>query len=304
MSDPVCVHAVLVTFRRHDELSAYLDALAQQTVRLGRLVVVDNDPDPKGKAIVEAAEPGAAEVVYLAMPDNAGPAGAIAAGMAKVLETADDADWVVVLDDDDPPHRADTFEALRTGISAALASDRSVAAVALWGATVNRLTGRLHFTSDGTASLDYVPGNSLPHYRVGALRLTGLGTSSLFFGFDDLELGLMLRAGGFSLRSLGRAADHGFERESHAGSASVLVGPTHWRRYYSLRNIIWLYRRHSMIAAAVMVTIVAGIAKPSANLIIRPRLAWENLTLNVRAIRDGWTGRLGRTINPVTGELS
>jgi hypothetical protein len=76
-----------------------------------------------------------------------------------------------------------------------------------------------------------------------------------------------------------------------------LPEPT-WRRYYSLRNTIHILRTFGGTAAAVRVTALQGLAKPLANMATSPRRAWPHLKLNLRACRDGWTGRLGRTLDP------
>lgn len=294
-------HGVLVTYRRHDALRTYLAALADQTTRLSHLVVVDNEPSDVVADIVASSGDAADRVSYVAMVDNAGPAGGIAAGLVRVLDTAHDDDWVAVLDDDDPPRRRETLEALRSGVREVTAVDPTCGAVGLWGATLNRSTGRLNFTTtEGPSRVDYVSGNSLPHYRVGALRVCGLGTPALFFGFDDLELCLGLRDGGFGVRSLGAASAHGFAEEATSRGISFVVGDTHWRRYYSLRNLIWIYRQHRLFAPALFVSVVAGIAKPLANLPLRPKTAVANLALNLAAVRDGWFDRLGRNVEPVT----
>jgi hypothetical protein len=46
------------------------------------------------------------------------------------------------------------------------------------------------------------------------------------------------------------------------------------------------------------VTVVVAFAKPLANLVRTPRLAVAHLGLGLRASRDGWTGRLGRRVEP------
>lgn len=292
------VHAVLVTYRRHEFLVNYLEELAAQTASFGRLVVVDNEASPTVEEIVAGAASVAQEVLYVGM-DNVGPAGAIATGMDLVLEVAEDEDWIVVLDDDDPPRRRDTLDAVRRAARETLRDDPSVGAVGLWGARLNRRTGRLRVaTAEMPERVDYVSGGSYPHYRVAALRIVGTGRPELFFGFDDLELGLRLAGGGFSVYSSGLASVHGFGHHVERSRASVLVGAATWRRYYSLRNLVHILRTHQMFGAALFMSFVAGLAKPLLNSVVQPRTAVQNLRLNVAAVRDGWLGRLGRTRDP------
>lgn len=292
-SDDVVVHGVMVTFRRPADLARSLAALGEQQHALASLVVVDNAPDPAVAAIA-AAGTAAPRVDYVAAPDNLGPAGGIARGMEHVLGYAADTDWVVVLDDDDPlPDTAILADHARD----AAASTATTAGVGAGGARFDWSRGRLVPVEPpvGTwGTVDYLKSNWAPLYRVAALRAVGTFEPRLFFGFDDLEFGLRLRAAGWDLRvdPHGRAV-----REPGAGP-SLRIGPFDWRRYYSLRNLVWLLRTHRHPGVAARVALTVGIAKPLANLPIEPRLAWSHLQLGARASIDGWRGTLGRTVTP------
>jgi hypothetical protein len=96
----------------------------------------------------------------------------------------------------------------------------------------------------------------------------------------------------------GRFADR--QRHRAAGRPSPFLGAASWRRYYSLRNIVVIARR-SGLGVAARVALVRGVAKPAASLLIDPRLAVDHLRLNAQAVRDGFAGRLGRTVEPDTG---
>ena len=101
MSEP-SLFGVLVTFRRPVALGETLRRLTEQDRRLDHLVVVDNDPSAESRSAVAGAGAIAGSVEHLEMPENVGFTGGVAAGMRWVLERADDRDWIVVLDDDDP----------------------------------------------------------------------------------------------------------------------------------------------------------------------------------------------------------
>ncbi|MEQ8717537.1 MAG: glycosyltransferase [Acidimicrobiales bacterium] len=293
------LHGILVTYRRHDDLARYLDVLRGQTVRLERLVVVDNEASPVVADLVRAAADVAERVDHLLMPENTGPAGAIAAGMGELLTTAGDDEWMFLLDDDDPPVRDDTLAAIAAVAADLTARGDDCGAVGAWGARLDRWTGRLRFVPDtDPVEVDYVSGNSLPLYRVGALRRVGVGPAELFFGFDDLELGLRLRAGGFTVWSAGLAAVHGLGGSARPGRVSGRVTPPTWRRYYSLRNLVWIYRRYGLVVPALFVSVTAGLLKPLVNLPFSPRVAGRSLRQNMSALRDGWSGRLGRSVDP------
>jgi glycosyltransferase involved in cell wall biosynthesis len=293
---------VLVTYRRPDDLATSLAVLAAQTRPLDRLVVVDNAASPATRAQVDAADPRA---TYLDSGENLGPAGGIALGMDELLASARDDDWVVVLDDDDAPRRPDALAVLGAFADETRARDPRTGAVGLTGARFDRRRGRTVRVPDdelhGAVRVDYVAGNQVPLYSVRALRAVGVAQRDLFFGFDDLELGLRLQDAGFALFASGatwrRAREDAGRLGAVPGPARTLAEPG-WRRYYSQRNLVAILRAHGAPAGAARVTAVVAIAKPLANLVRSPGLALRHLGLGIRASFDGWTGRLGRRVEP------
>src|SRR5207244_290313 len=76
------------------------------------------------------------------------------------------------------------------------------------------------------------------------------------------------------------------------------VEPWSWRRYYSLRNLIIILIRSGDRRSAVRIALVVGLLKPLANLPSSPRVAATHIRGNLKAIRDGFGGRLGRRLEP------
>ena len=293
-------HAVLVTFRRHDVLTDHLRRLAAQTQPLTTLTVMDNDADPEIEALVASAtgQAAATRVDYVAMADNAGPAGGFRAGVERVLADAADDDVIVLLDDNDPPWRDDTFEALMDRLAGLVADDDTTGGIAVFGASLTG-NGRLRVaTGVEPEPVDYLSGAGCPHYRVAALRAAPGPAADLFFGFEELDLGLALRRAGYRLWSSGLARDHGCADYVEPSRAAIGVSDPSWRRYYSVRNLVTVLRKDGRTADAVFVSAAAGIGKPLLNLPLRPRTAWANLRLTAPAVADAWRGRLGRRVEP------
>ena len=294
-------HGVLVTFRRPALLADHLARLARQTHPLSSLTVVDNDADPAIRDLVESsAASGAAESVrYLALGGNPGPAGGFTAGIAAVLPDAGADDLIVLLDDNDPPRTDTVFEdSLATYRSLCLDHD-DVGGVGSWGAVLGR-RGRLRMaTAEEPAAVHYLAGGGCPHYSVAALAAVGGPDPDLFFGFEELDLGLAIHRAGYRLWSSGLARAHGWAEMMEPTRAAATVSAPTWRRYYGIRNLVVVLRKDGRTADALFVSAVAGIAKPLFNLVIRPRLAIENLRMNVRAVLDGWRDRLGKRVDPV-----
>jgi glycosyltransferase involved in cell wall biosynthesis len=296
---------VLITFRRPRELAAGLQRLAEQRRPLDLLVVVDNSPTPEAVLLVDRYRAHGLRAEYVAAPENLGPAGAVALAMRGLLQAAVDDDWIVLLDDDNPPAGPEQFAELLGFARRMRREDPRLAAVGLVGARFDWRRGRLLRVPDdelhGPVPVDYIGSGQFPLYRVPAVRTVGPFKAELFFGFEELEYGLRLRRAGWSLYADG---ERWRRRRLAAGRLGVEGGPSRrlaeptWRRYYGLRNLIHILLAARRRAAAIRVTLLAGLGKPLLNTPRHPGRSIRHLQLNWRACRDGWAGRLGRTVEP------
>ena len=295
------LYGVLVTYRRPVQLAAALSAIGRQSRPLHELFVVDNDGS--AAEVVARVAPGA---TYVRAPDNLGPAGGIALGMQRVLETARPTDWMFTFDDDDWAWSPDLFADLLAFAQRMTSEDPSTAAVGRSGTRFDRKRGRTTRITDdelrGPVSVDTIAGNQFPLYSVAAMAATGVFRADLFYGFEELEYGLRLRARGYHLYVDGDVWRESRTRNRRLGlvkqPALALRAPPQWERYYSIRNLIVVLRANGAAGGAVRVTATTAIAKPLANLARVPRYALQHLRLGLRASRDGWSDRLGRTLDP------
>jgi glycosyltransferase involved in cell wall biosynthesis len=299
------LHGVLVTYRRPAEAAATLARLAEQDRPLDRIVVVDNASMPEVEAAVGEARERGARIEYVPMPENLGFAGGVGAGMEHVMASSEDDDWVVVFDDDDPPVTSTVIGELERFALEMLQRDRRTAIVGVHGGRFDWRRGRISRVPDseldGAVPLDYVGGNGFPFLRVAALREVGPFSRAIFFGLSEVEHGLRVRRAGYTVYAHG-----GLWRESRerAGRMGHVMRPrrglraTNWRQYYTLRNAIYTLREFGRNGTALRLIAVHGVGKPVANVVRSPRLAFEHLRLNWRACRDGWKGRMGRTLEP------
>jgi glycosyltransferase involved in cell wall biosynthesis len=298
---------VLVTFRRPVALAITLERLAEQDRRLDYLVVVDNAPTEVSRAAVAGAVETADSVVHLEMVDNLGFTGGVAAGMRHVLELADDRDWIVVLDDDDPVPYPTVFSELERFAERMVDEDASTAGVGISGGRFDWRRGRIRRVQDhelhGPVSVDHVAGDHVPFYLVSAVRDAGTFHAPLFFGLSEIEFGLRLTRAGYSFYAHGDLWLRGRQAAGRMGlvlEPALRVGPMNWRRYYVLRNSIYMLRRFGHPGTALRVTLV-NVAKPVVNLPLQPILASRHLVMNLRACWDGWAGRMGRRLEPDPG---
>src|SRR5687767_3116817 len=121
----------------------------------------------------------------------------------------------------------------------------------------------------GPVSVDFIGGGHFPLYRVQAIRAAGPFSPDIFFGLSEVEHGLRLRSAGYSLYADG---DLWRGRREVAGRIGLELNPSlrlrqmNWRRYYGLRNVIYILRSYGRRRAAIRVTVIQGIGKPLVNL--------------------------------------
>lgn len=287
-----------------------LNSLASQDRPLNRLIVVDNDPSPENEGIVRRDYPSGDAVEYIPAPENLGPAGGIALGMDRVLQFAEDRDWIVLVDDDDPPFYTTLLRDLKRFGESMLAQDPRTAGVGRVGARFDWMRARLiamdRMTDDqdGDAiAVDVIGGGHFPFYLAAAVRAVGPFASELFFGGEELEYGLRLRKAGFSLyadASLWRQAQRADGKIGLDVRPSLRLSEFNWRRYYDLRNLLHMLRSFHRTGTAIRILLIRGLGKPLGNLLVNPAVAVTHLKMNLRASRDAWLGRMGRTIEPGT----
>jgi GT2 family glycosyltransferase len=293
------IHGIVVTYNRPQSLARMVDELAH--IGLATLTIVDNAPSADSKAVADDASTRIA-TTYIAMTENTGPAGGYAAGMTRLLDTADDDDWILVLDDDRLTGPKNTARRLRDFGVELLARGAPVGAVGQVGARFDR-RGRLTRLRDdelaGPVSVDYVAGGQMLMVRVASVRAVGPFDSDLFFAFDDLDFCQRLRRAGFGVYAYGPAGLAARERFGRLGDgigrAPRRENP--WRRYYSVRNHIVVMRRYTSLPRAAMATLAHLIGRPIADL-VRGRGDWSLLVANTRGCIDAWLGRLGRRVEP------
>jgi len=297
----------MVTYRRPEDLRTSLVTIQGQSKQPDTLLVVDNGSEASVRVVAQAAG-----VDYVDAQKNLGPAGGLALGMRWVLERADDVDWMLLLDDDDPPVGSDEIES-----SWRLATERAVAqynsggrigAVGVTGADYQRRTGSVRRLDDdelcGLVDVDHIGGGMLPMYSVEAVRRVGVMDSDLFFGFEELEYGLRLRRAGYRLvvdgdRWLARRVKQlraGLKRRDLRTPIATVA----WRRYYGVRNLVLIAKRHGTWTGVLSVSVL-GSARGVLQM-LRARRPLAEVALPLLGAADGLLGRSGRRINPSSAD--
>jgi glycosyltransferase involved in cell wall biosynthesis len=296
------VFGVLVTYRRPSELARALTAIADQTLRVSELFIVDNNgDDPRTRAVVEGFRARGLGIDLIPTESNLGPAGGRAIGMEAALNSADDRDWLALFDDDDALPTPRTLEELVQFAEEQRLADGTLGGVGLRGARFDRSHVRTIAITDaelsqGAVPVDHLHGNFFPVYSASAVRRVGTFRTDFFYGFEELEYGLRMTAAGYSLLvdgALWRECEPllvGYEQRERPGLG---LDAATWERYYSLRNLLRIVIEDKHMMRAARVAFVRGIAKPVVNMPLQPGAALAHLRLGVRAIRDAWSGTLG-----------
>ena len=294
--------ACVLTFRRPESLERVIACLLEQAHPPSMVTVVDNDPDESARVRTEAltASVETTRIEYLPTGSNLGPAGGWRRGVEAMQTAPLRGDWVAVFDDDDPISGPAVMGALLSRAQE-LSTKVQLGALGLRGARLNRRLGRLHRVRPSPhdwAVVDYLASNGAPIYSWKAIEDAGFFDERLFFGFEDLDLGLRMQRAGWVLATVNRDDLH--EVEDTAPSRTA------WREYYKTRSFVWISRREAGVfgtAVYALRSVVGG-----SLLLVRGGNA-SSAAARCWGALDGWRGRLGRhryepRSNPPKGRTS
>jgi GT2 family glycosyltransferase len=230
-----------------------IQELNDQTLPPSLILIVDNSEREHTRE--QYAENKVAGIQYLHTGYNAGPAGGAHIGLKTLFEQG--YQWVMWVDDDDPPKFRDMTEELvkiienNAGIRLGM-----VGAV---GERFNRNEAKtLRFRDSelkGYLWVDTISGNMFPLVNRRVYEEGILPDKDLFFGYEDLDFGLSLKrrnfeilvSGELHLRHRELAGRIGLKRAIYHRKKMSSV----WREYYSTRSLmkILLYRERNATAA-------------------------------------------------------
>jgi glycosyltransferase involved in cell wall biosynthesis len=297
------VDAILVTFNRTQPLVEVCRSALDQSLPLRTLIVVDNNESPLAAGLLAELDRSATdtEIRVVHPGSNLGPAGGFTSGLRYLRDQVGALDWVLLLDDDDPLPAPDIVERLLEAVGFA-AADR-VGGIALSGATFSPwilLTRPIDPSAGGLIRVDSLHGWAAPLYRAAALEEVGCFRSELFWGLEELDLGIRLARSGWRLNvaaDVFMALPTPQKALERPGRPRVRLPDPSPRDYYKLRNTVDIGLRYFGLRNVVLAMIVRALLKPIANLPVRPVIATRTLRQNLRAISDGFRSRLGYTLS-------
>ena len=239
------VVAVVVTWNRRDLLAESLRAIAAQSTRPGRTVVVDN-----------ASDDGTAEMLVSEFPDvdvvtartNTGGAGGFAVGLDHALADPELVDLLWLMDDDTVPERTALAELVSAWQRYGDPVPAVVASRVLWtdgrDHPMNTPRPKPGMRSDerrAAAAVGCVPIRSASFVSIlvdaDGVRERGLPVADYFLWNDDFEFTTRLIRGRRALFCAASVVMH--KTKTFAGTE---LDPGD-RFYYEVRNKVWLFSR-------------------------------------------------------------
>ena len=284
------VVAVVVTNNRPIELKLVVESLRVQTFPVRKILVIDNASQLPATEVLLGFD----YVDVIRSEINTGGAG----GFALALQSAllQPCDWVWMMDDDAVPRP----DALAQLVTAAVALPKQAGALCSsvyeFGAlaTTHRRSYDKWLGWESPLPVQAYANQSVPidtgsfvgfMVRAQAAQDVGLPNAEFFLAYDDTEYSLRLQKNGWSIYLVPASGIDHLRTEASKLSTSAF-GAKH---FYNIRNRIYVARRYSRLG------VLAAVVKGGAVLLVaRSPLNLKAFRLFLRAIVDGYHGRLGR----------
>ncbi|THU34085.1 glycosyltransferase [Niastella caeni] len=251
--------AFVVTFNRAEILMDTIHKIFTQTVPPEKLLVVDNGTTDETKKKLDELYP---EVAYIKMGYNAGPAGGDKVGLEILANEG--YEWIFWGDDNDPPPTQDTFEKL---LLLAEANKNNCGQVGMVGSRFNKLTGLLQRASNeelrenAYIEVDTIGGGQCKIVNAKSILNGVLPEAKLFFGFEDLDFDLSQKKAGYRILVHSDLFLNCRERWDRLNVPNKVARKKDervlWRDYYSIRNALFIMKKHRHYLAFLSILMVS-----------------------------------------------
>lgn len=292
---PLRFAAFIITYNRELLLCETISVLLRQSIVPQKILILDNGNLPADYIVEKLMREH--RVSYHCMGFNAGPAGAAAVGLRMLA--AEGFEWVYWGDDNDPPIFLDTFERMfKSNLNDRHSQYELLGTV---GHRFNRLSGSIIRTPDGAINtsglleVDSIAGNQSMLVHRSVVEAGVLPDPKLFFGFEELDFCLSVKAAGFRIgvdKSLFLRCRQHFNRMGLKETGPYKYPESAlWRQYYSTRNLLLIFRKHGLWSAWVF-----HLIRSSVKLFYNFRHGWVYGRKSWRMVSAGLVdGLLGRS---------
>ena len=237
----------IITYKRPLVLVESIKKIFAQTLSPQKLLILDNGDDLDTERFIN--ELSDYRVQYYRVGYNSGPAGAAAIGLRLLVD--DGFDWIYWGDDNDPPSFNDSFEILlknklplNPGIIGAVGSYLSK-----YSGKFIRLSDR-ELIESSKVGVDFIEVHSIAGGQsmivsASVIKSGVLPNSDLFFGFEELDFCLRVKAAGFKILVSPKLFLKSRVKYSRLNFRQPLWVPFEYsnltRQYYSIRNLLFIY---------------------------------------------------------------
>ncbi|MBY4598092.1 glycosyltransferase [Ottowia caeni] len=299
----ISVTAIVVTYNRPALLARALDAIEAQTIPPSQLLVIDNGSGPETADVLQHFQGRTSMPTTVTRSDaNLGGAGGFALGLQSI--DVADGHWVWVMDDDAEPTESclERLTELINDKENIMAGPAAVGHppdhnILCWPASKQDGSTVRHLTDMPSSPL---PVKSLPFLGLllpsTAINCIGLPESRLFISGDDIDFTMRARKAGYTLYLQPTAVLR------HPLPVLQPIGLLHrriwlqripaWKRYFEVRNRLWVARRHYGIVPQLGVLCVTLLRFAFTMIQMPDRLQQARAYLH--GITDGMLGRLDR----------
>lgn len=300
-SNPHSFAAFVITKDRPEILISTIGKLLEQTLVPDFILIVDNSDSTVTKLTIQQMVDD--RIGYHAVGYNSGPAGGAYWGLKILFERG--FDWVLWVDDDDPPRFNNLVEDLFQIIAAN--DNPSLGMVGAVGERFNRKRAKIVRLKDdqltGYLDVDTISGNMFPLVSKRVLERGIFPTADFFFGFEDLSFCLATKRSGFHILTSG---DVHLNHRKEAGRLNLKKRTYNkrshealWREYYSIRSLIFimLYQEKKLVGSCYV--IVRNIVKSLFVFKFGFYYGIKTFMIIWKGLIDGILGRLGMRVLPV-----
>lgn len=234
--------AFIITKDRPLELIETIKKIFSQSIPPSYIIVVDNGSKTESKDRINDLND--TRISHHSIGYNSGPAGGAYWGMKLLFEKG--YDWVLWVDDDDPPKFDNLIEDLFDIVHHN--DNEGLGMVGAVGENFDRKKGRIVRFKDeylkGYLEVDTISGNMFPLVSKRIFEKGILPNKNLFFGFEELDFGLSLKRAGFKILTSGSLH---LKHRIQAGRLNLISNKNQkklysslWREYYSARNLAFI----------------------------------------------------------------
>lgn len=297
--------AFIITKDRPYELIETIKKLLFQSLPPSYILVVDNGTQTESRDRINDLND--VRISHHATGYNAGPAGGAYWGMKLLFEKG--YDWVLWVDDDDPPKFDNLIEDLFDIVHQN--DNEYLGMVGAVGERFDRKKGKIVRLKDeqlkGFLEVDTISGNMFPLI---SKRIFGKGilpNKNLFFGFEELDFGLSLKRAGFKILTSGTLH---LKHRIEAGRLNLISNKNQkklysslWREYYSARNLAFILFHQEKSLIGTLTFLCRNIIKSF--VVFRNGYAYgtKAFSLIIMGLFDGLFSRMDMRVSPVAKSI-